>query len=83
MTTYELVCPSCEAIFTHDAEPQELAKGDFDCPTCPDCGEESEADYDPETDTLTLVVEDEEEEEEEEEEFDDSDDAEGFDDVPQ
>jgi hypothetical protein len=52
--TYNLECPGCNTTFAHQADPEVLAAGDFDCITCLACGEEWEAEYEEETDTLEL-----------------------------
>jgi len=61
LKTYELICPdiNCASEFDVELSPAALADGGEPI-ECPDCGEEWEWEYHPDTDTLQLLGDEEE-----------------------
>lgn len=77
---YALICPdtNCEHEFTHEADPEELAKGGGDLITCPECQEEWEWEFDADEDPALILVEQLQEDDDEYELEDDEDDEDDF-----
>lgn len=63
LKTYAVTCPDCDADFTVERDPAELANGNGDLIECPNCFDEFEWDYDQEADTLELTPYDDDEDE--------------------